>query len=551
MTTKKPHTPLPKRPAISAPSAAHNSPLLPFALGCSFPLAATILDIFAQGLPFSLGSIVAVQQAQPLHWLLDLVPVAMLCLPIRKKRGGRAPARATQQPGMRESTTTSTADSSTKPQKAISTLQDELTSLKTQLDQVRTREQTLITLLDSAKDAILALTPEGQILSVNQGAEEMLGWTRQEMVGHPINNLLSLPSVPRLEEHLALLLSDPAAPTMIDLEFVHSNGTGLWVEGCSSVMRDAANRPTSFLVIYRDLSHRQQQPAHLHTKPRDTVPYPAVSYAETRQHQSPLNLQTDRQPSLPLSLVSEASPSEALPKPECLPHLTPIVDSFSEREATLDKATPAFAPSLAESDLHEHKESEALVQFSFVDNESGRDTRETPGVPTSEFLTAETTESSQPVFSFSSPRAGDDSGSEPQQASAAPPLFALIGQPKNETPASVSAFNFSEALANIGDDETLLAELATIFLEEYPEVLNNVRTAVENNDEKALVYFAHALKGSVSNFVARDAENAARKLEQIGREGDLADAPQVLEDLETALSRLAPALNALAVQKAA
>lgn len=510
MTPKKPHTPLPKRPAAPAQSAAQNSPLIPLALGCSFPLAATILDIFGQGLPFSLGSIVTVQQAQPLHWLLDLVPVAMLCLPTRKKPAGVAPTRAIQQPGMRESTPVSTADSLAKPQKAVSTLQDELTSLKTQLDQVRTREQTLITLLDSAKDAILTLTPEGQILSVNRGAEEMLGWTRQEMVGHPINNLLSLPSVPRLEEHLALLLSEPAAPTMINLEFVHSNGTGLWAEGCGSVMRDAANHPTSLLIIYRDLSHRRQSLAHQHTQPYDTEPH-----TETRQHQEEPYLQTDHQPSLSLSLVSEASPS-------------------------------------AESDLHEPKESEALVQFSFVDNESGRDTRETPVAPTSEFLTAETTESSQLVFSFSSPRADtNDSASDPQQASAASPLFALVGQPKSETPASASAFNFSEALTNMGDDETLLAELATIFLEEYPEVLNNVRTAVENNDEKALVYFAHALKGSVSNFVARDAENAARKLEQIGREGDLADAPQVLADLETALSRLAPALNDLAVRKAA
>ena len=72
---------------------------------------------------------------------------------------------------------------------------------------------------------------DGPVTSVNRGAEEMLGWTRQEMVGQPVNNMLALSSVPRLEEYLAYLLSDPAAPAMIDLEFIHSDGTGLWAEG--------------------------------------------------------------------------------------------------------------------------------------------------------------------------------------------------------------------------------------------------------------------------------------------------------------------------------
>jgi HPt (histidine-containing phosphotransfer) domain-containing protein len=97
----------------------------------------------------------------------------------------------------------------------------------------------------------------------------------------------------------------------------------------------------------------------------------------------------------------------------------------------------------------------------------------------------------------------------------------------------------------------LLAELAAIFLQEYPQLLENLRTAVASSDVEALIYHAHALKGSVSNFVALEAENAARRLEQIGRDGDLTDAPKVLGELETALTRLAPALSSLAVQAAA
>jgi CheY-like chemotaxis protein len=66
-----------KHPSAPARSSSASSALLPLALGCSFPLVATILDILGRGLPFSLESIIIVQQARPLHWLLDLMPLIL------------------------------------------------------------------------------------------------------------------------------------------------------------------------------------------------------------------------------------------------------------------------------------------------------------------------------------------------------------------------------------------------------------------------------------------------------------------------------------------
>lgn len=42
--------------------------------GCCFPVGATLLDILVQGLPINMGSIIQVQQAQPLHWIIDTAP---------------------------------------------------------------------------------------------------------------------------------------------------------------------------------------------------------------------------------------------------------------------------------------------------------------------------------------------------------------------------------------------------------------------------------------------------------------------------------------------
>jgi PAS domain S-box-containing protein len=557
--TAKRQIPPPKRLSAPARPSSNNSALLPLALGCSFPLVATILDILGQGLPlFSLESIIAVQQTQPLHWLLDLVPVAMMYLPLRKNSSVVATPLASQPAGMRGSTASPAGTPPAQSQKAITTLQDELTAVKNQLAQVHAREATLNNLIDNAKDAILTLSVDGTITSVNRGAEEMFGWTRQEMIGHPLNNMLALPSVPRLEEHLAHLLSDPSAPTMIDLEFVHSDGTGLWVEGGSSVIRDAANQPANLFVIYRDLRHRQQQSAG-----RDTAPHAAML-----QQQDSSQPQLDHQPQVASSSAYEVTQSGALKVPGFLTGLAPAADSLSESEAAPSEAapseaapseaapgnaTPAFAPPLEAIDLQEQETSSGPVQFAFVADESGSDTQVTPSVSAWLALDEETTNESQEVSSapVQFTLINEAESKSPDSFPVAPPLSPADEPPLEMLQPSTTSFNFSEALSNIGGDENLLAELAGIFLEEYPEILANVRKAVASNDSEALVYHAHALKGSVGNFVAADAQNAARKLEQMGREGDLTDATTALSELDTALALLTPALNDIAVQTAA
>ena len=582
MATKRP-TPPPKCPSAPARTAPSRGTLLPLALlGCIFPLVATVLDILGQGLPFSLDSVITVQQTQLLHYsLFYLVPLAMLLLPPKQKGAVRTPP-APRQPSVQELIASPTVTPPAQSQKAISTLQAELASVKTQLDQTRSRENTLSTLLDNAKDAILTLNVDGTIASANHGAEEMLGWTRQEMLGHPLNNLLALPSVPRLEEHLTHILSTPMAPAMIDLEFVHSDGTGLWAEGCSSVLRDAANQPTGLLIIYRTLKHRQEPPVS-----HAVEPSPA---RESQQQYS--QRQIDEQPQAALSSAHEVSQSEALPIPGFLPDIASVAAPLAA-----SAAASAFASPLEDPDLQGQEQPAPPPQFSFLDTQAAPPADAVPpatSIPLfrDEQFDADSQEdvSAPDQFTFADDQAAPhvdatppaasislfrdeqfDADSqedvsapaqftfvdtqEPRDSQLSPPTptrVALANQPQPPMLApSTSPFNFSEALLNIGGDENLLSELATIFLEEYPQILANVRTAVANKDGEALVYHAHALKGSVGNFVAVDTQNAARKLEQMGREGNLANAPAILGELETALARLTPALSDLAVQGAA
>jgi two-component system sensor histidine kinase/response regulator len=101
------------------------------------------------------------------------------------------------------------------------------------------------------------------------------------------------------------------------------------------------------------------------------------------------------------------------------------------------------------------------------------------------------------------------------------------------------------ALARVGGDLELLREIAVLFIEECPRAFAEIQDAIARGDAAKLENAAHALKGSVANFGARDAVEAAFRLEQMGRTKDMSDAGQMVRRLESALSAVCAELGAL------
>jgi len=101
------------------------------------------------------------------------------------------------------------------------------------------------------------------------------------------------------------------------------------------------------------------------------------------------------------------------------------------------------------------------------------------------------------------------------------------------------------ALERLGGDEDLLREVAGLFLEEYPMLMNEIRVAAMSGDADALQRAAHSMKGSVSNFGANGVYQAAFALERKGRAGDLEALEVCIERLACALEHIHPALVAL------
>jgi two-component system, sensor histidine kinase and response regulator len=112
-------------------------------------------------------------------------------------------------------------------------------------------------------------------------------------------------------------------------------------------------------------------------------------------------------------------------------------------------------------------------------------------------------------------------------------------------PEDLVGLDVAAALGRVGGDEELLKEISEIFLEQCPEALSEVKDAVASINPEALQCAAHSLKGSIGNFGAKAAFDAALRLEMMGRQGDLSGSAEALSDLEQALVSLKPQLAKL------
>jgi HPt (histidine-containing phosphotransfer) domain-containing protein len=139
----------------------------------------------------------------------------------------------------------------------------------------------------------------------------------------------------------------------------------------------------------------------------------------------------------------------------------------------------------------------------------------------------------------------DDEISKPARLSDIEETMASVGKTTERPgqPAKAALWDRTEALDRIGGDEELLRDLCRIFLEESPKLLARLQQAVEANDCDGLMRAAHSLKGECSYLGAGGASQAARQLEEMGRNQDLSGAGNMLAVLEREVAGLHLELN--------
>jgi HPt (histidine-containing phosphotransfer) domain-containing protein len=112
--------------------------------------------------------------------------------------------------------------------------------------------------------------------------------------------------------------------------------------------------------------------------------------------------------------------------------------------------------------------------------------------------------------------------------------------------AEAAGLDRAAALERIGGDAALLAEVAGLFLQEYPVLLAQIHSAHTSGNAQQMERAAHSLKGSVATFGAARAAHAAFAVERLGRAGELAAADDAITQLEAELARVRPELEELA-----
>ena len=104
-------------------------------------------------------------------------------------------------------------------------------------------------------------------------------------------------------------------------------------------------------------------------------------------------------------------------------------------------------------------------------------------------------------------------------------------------------WNAADLAERLGGNQQLAHELVAIFLAEYPAMLQTVRISVASDDRRSISRSAHAIKGTVANFVDAGPTITAFAIERAIAEARLGDVPALVEQLEREVNELAAAMR--------
>ena len=103
--------------------------------------------------------------------------------------------------------------------------------------------------------------------------------------------------------------------------------------------------------------------------------------------------------------------------------------------------------------------------------------------------------------------------------------------------------DWNVAKERVGGDNQLLSELVVLVKTEWPQLLSDIRRALETSDARLLRRSGHTLRSSANLFGSRLVSEQAQRMEMLGREENLDDAPTSLPTLEVEVTRFLAAVE--------
>jgi HPt (histidine-containing phosphotransfer) domain-containing protein len=104
-------------------------------------------------------------------------------------------------------------------------------------------------------------------------------------------------------------------------------------------------------------------------------------------------------------------------------------------------------------------------------------------------------------------------------------------------------FDEQALLDTVDGDIEFLEETVGMLDEDAPTLLDEVRRAAEERNAEGLARSAHALKSMLGNFCAAPAQEAARRVEEMGRHNQLTGVDEAVQALRNEAEQLKDALK--------
>ena len=141
-------------------------------------------------------------------------------------------------------------------QRWFNTLQD-VTEQKRVLEALQASEERHRAMFENAGVSITYSDLDGRFLMVNPKFSEMTGYTRDEARSHGFRDLTHPDDLQRGVDLRAQLIAGTAPLYERELRLVRKDGTELWANVTTSLIRGAGGRPAHFISVLNDVSERK------------------------------------------------------------------------------------------------------------------------------------------------------------------------------------------------------------------------------------------------------------------------------------------------------
>jgi putative two-component system response regulator len=121
----------------------------------------------------------------------------------------------------------------------------------------------LASLLETASDAVIGVSPSGTITSWSSGAERLFGYTAGEAAGRHIALIAPSELASQPSDHLRRVL-DGERIEQVETERVCKDGARRQVSISLTAIRDEGRRPAGAVAVYRDLTEQRRAERALH-----------------------------------------------------------------------------------------------------------------------------------------------------------------------------------------------------------------------------------------------------------------------------------------------